>query len=362
MLACFILFRRKLKILVEKDYIIVGAGIAGVSLALELDQRDCSLVVFDQQTGPTASGIAAGLINPIVPRRVIPAWNAGRIFPGIEAYYSKFAEVTGVSCFRPMPMYQFHKSAAESEMWQMQSATEENKLFLEWKEHSPFPELDTPFGCSLIHLSGRLHVQNFCKSGLNYISAKHEIKNEPFHPAELHISETGVSYRGIHAQAIIFCEGVAANENPFFGSLPVKKTWGDILRIHCPELKTDEAIIKQKYWLIPVGNGEYFTGSNFIHEPGNAESQKKDVQQIVSQLRSWLPEFEVLETLRAARPTVPDRRPIMGRHPQHKNIYIYNGLGTRGCSLITWLSPRMADYITANEPLPEEVLLNRYFY
>jgi glycine/D-amino acid oxidase-like deaminating enzyme len=40
--------------------------------------------------------------------------------------------------------------------------------------------------------------------------------------------------------------------------------------------------------------------------------------------------FEIKDINFGFSPTVKDRRPIIGRHPEHHNLYVFNGLGARG--------------------------------
>ena len=53
--------------------IIVGGGIAGISVARELIKHKQEVVLFDS-TKNTASYVAGGIINPIVFRRTTKSW------------------------------------------------------------------------------------------------------------------------------------------------------------------------------------------------------------------------------------------------------------------------------------------------
>jgi glycine/D-amino acid oxidase-like deaminating enzyme len=60
------------------------------------------------------------------------------------------------------------------------------------------------------------------------------------------------------------------------------------------------------------------------------------------------------------RPTTPDRRPMLGAHPAHKNVNIFNGLGTKGVSLAPYFSGVLADWIEGNSEIPWEVNIERF--
>ncbi|MGE5447336.1 MAG: FAD-dependent oxidoreductase, partial [Bacteroidales bacterium] len=57
------------------DVIIVGQGLAGTLLAFELLKLGQSFVVIDQPGIIKASSVAAGIINPVVFRRMTKSWH-----------------------------------------------------------------------------------------------------------------------------------------------------------------------------------------------------------------------------------------------------------------------------------------------
>ncbi|NNC45652.1 MAG: FAD-binding oxidoreductase, partial [Winogradskyella sp.] len=59
-------------------------------------------------------------------------------------------------------------------------------------------------------------------------------------------------------------------------------------------------------------------------------------------------------------PTVPDRRPMVGQHSQHKPLYILNGLGTRGVMIAPYVAEKLFNFIENGEPLDNEININRF--
>jgi glycine/D-amino acid oxidase-like deaminating enzyme len=70
--------------------------------------------------------------------------------------------------------------------------------------------------------------------------------------------------------------------------------------------------------------------------------------------------FEVVEHRACLRPTIKDRRPLVGQHPQHKNLYILNGLGTKGASLAPYLVNELLDFLLENKAIDSDIDLCRY--
>ena len=88
-----------------------------------------------------------------------------------------------------------------------------------------------------------------------------------------------------------------------------------------------------------------------------------------SQGRSWVEErirkmisseYEVIEHITQIRPTVMDRRPLIGTHPDHQNIHLLNGFGARGVLGAPMLSKWLLDHIEGISELPTAVNLSRF--
>src|SRR6185369_14016662 len=89
----------------EVDYIIVGQGLAGSALAIELLRRGKKIAVFDEPEKNRSSIVAAGLFNPITGRVMTKTWKADVLFPHLIAFYSGTEKVLGGRFFYPMPLY-----------------------------------------------------------------------------------------------------------------------------------------------------------------------------------------------------------------------------------------------------------------
>ena len=60
------------------------------------------------------------------------------------------------------------------------------------------------------------------------------------------------------------------------------------------------------------------------------------------------------------RPTVKDRRPLLGAHPQHKQLYLFNGLGSRGVLTAPLASNWLYAFIEEGKSLPAAVDIDRF--
>lgn len=60
------------------------------------------------------------------------------------------------------------------------------------------------------------------------------------------------------------------------------------------------------------------------------------------------------------RPTVVDRRPLVGGHPEHQNMYVLNGFGSRGVLIGPYASKQLFDYIENQTDLDPEMDIQRF--
>ena len=58
------------------EVLIVGQGLAGSLLALELEKRGRKIHVVDNNPSTSSSKVAAGLYNPITGRKMTKTWMA----------------------------------------------------------------------------------------------------------------------------------------------------------------------------------------------------------------------------------------------------------------------------------------------
>lgn len=70
-------------------------------------------------------------------------------------------------------------------------------------------------------------------------------------------------------------------------------------------------------------------------------------------------DYEVIEHYAGIRPTVKDRRPLVGTHPSFQNLHLLNGLGTRGVMLAPMMAQNLFDYIENNIPLDKNIDVRR---
>jgi glycine/D-amino acid oxidase-like deaminating enzyme len=137
-------------------------------------------------------------------------------------------------------------------------------------------------------------------------------------------------------------------------------TKGEILTIHAPELKLN-AILKASVFVVPIGNDKYKIGSTYNWEDKSNTPTKEGKEELLSKLKTFiLSDFEVTDHIAGIRPTVKDRRPLVGQHPKHNNLYVLNGLGTRGVMIAPYVAEKLFNFIENATSIDADIDIKRF--
>lgn len=341
------------------DYIIIGQGLAGSAIAIQLLKLRKRILVIDQPSLNTSSAIAAGLFNPITGKKMVKTWLADKLFPSLHNHYRTVEALTGRTFFKPMPLYRPFLSYEEQNEWMAKSAEPQFQGYIDGVvTHSTYPQVRDPFGGLLLKQCGYLDTRAYVESVRELLRREAAFLAEEVEESALIIDEENIRYKNYSAERIIFCHGTHANK--WFQWLPLRPLKGEAIRIEttCPP----ELIINRGVYMVPAaGAGEWRVGATYNfqdHEGVITENARTELSEKLKELIT-LP-FNIVGQEWGLRPTTPDRRPIMGRHPVHTRVYVFNGMGTKGVSLAPFFSEVLIRSIENGEPLNKEVDIERY--
>lgn len=343
------------------DFAIVGQGLAGTSLAWALHWLGRRVVVIDREEPNTASRVAAGLMTPITGKRFVfaPEWNEYRTVA--VRFYARVESELGIRLFRRQPMLRLFTSAGERELFQKKSANEYPDLVV------PNPSIDDSFydapdGGFKMREGGRLDVTTYLDQSRRFFVERGGYLCADFDTvAEVELSsrEVNLPAFGVTADRLIFCQGFAGRDNPWFAGIPFDSTQGDILTIQVPRL-IEQRVVQRGIWLAPEGGGVFRVGATHQREPLDGRPTAAGREELCDRLRSLLRRpFEVIDHRAAVRPILQGRRPMLGLHPQHPQLGFFNGLGSKGTLSAPFLAAHFAEVLTGRAELRHKCDLNR---
>jgi hypothetical protein len=339
------------------DYIIVGDGYAALFFAHQLIINNKSFVLFSENK-KSASQVSAGIINPVVLKKFTTFWKAQEQIDFLKNSLKEIEGYTGENYLIDAPVHRIFHDENEQRLWIKKSEHEELSLFLD-KNFDALEVVKNKFRSGKVNQSARLYVSGFFKGLFDFLEMQHHIIKEKFEYSEIDVQQS--VYKNIQFKNILFCEGIGVKENPFFSHIPLQPNKGHHIKVRLSKPVSGNITIKKKHFLFPLQNGLYFYGGTYDREQLHHNIDDSAVEQLKRGLAEFYPyDFEIDEVNFGFRPTVKDRRPIIGRHNEHQNFYVFNGLGARGILNGCYFSKSLYDFIEENIPLHEEVSLDRF--
>lgn len=344
------------------DYIIVGQGLAGSAIALQLLKRQKRILVIDEQHANSPSRVAAGLFNPVTGKNNVKTWMADEIFPYLLDFYTAAERLTGKQFFHVKPIYRPFGSVMEQNEWMGKSADSTFRHFIKEVHTTPsgIMGINDPFGGLLLCNSGHLDTVSYLEAVRAYIASENTFADSHFNEDDLQVLPDTIEYQGWRARKIIFCTGCGALSSRFHEGIPIRPLKGETLTIktQLPE----HVIVNKGVYIVPESvSGQYLVGSTY-HVADKTEQitvvSKKEMEQKLADVLA-IP-YSVMNQTWGFRPTTPDHKPILGAHQNHSQIIIFNGLGTKGVSLAPYFSELLVRWLENEETLNKQVALTRY--
>lgn len=344
----------------EIDFLIVGRGIAGTALGYRLEQLGQKILIFDQPELNKSSRVAAGLYNPVTGRKMVKSWMAELLFPEIEPFYQEMERVTGRDFLTKEKIYRPFLSIEEQNEWMGHSSDPKIGMFIDQIfTKSQYPELRDPFGGVLLQMSGWLNINEYL-DGMAVFFGKRLVEHE-FDEQMLEKTSEGWRYGDILTKNLIFCNGLAAMKSRFFSYLPFAPVKGEILEV----IQNFDPffIVNRGVFRVKLSKGLYRVGSTYTWhdlEIGPTEKAKNELLEKLLEVVK-VPVESVQSHKIGIRPATKDRKPFLGKHPVEDSVYIFNGFGAKGVSLVPYFSKMMTQYLLKSLPIQSDVDIARYF-
>lgn len=342
----------------QVDYIIVGDGYAAMFFAHRLIKNRKTFLVFSEGK-KSASRVSAGIVNPVVLKKFTTFWKAQEQINHLKETISEIEKYTGENYLIEEPIHRIFHDENERNLWLKKSDNEDLKPFLN-KEFKTITGVENPFATGQVLQSARLNVDGFFRGMFEYLEANNHLVCENFDYSLLDV-EASVYDRRWAFGKIIFAEGMAVKFNPFFSEIPVQSNKGHHLKVKLPADYHQAITLKKKHFLFPLPDGSFYYGGTYDREQHDEIIDEKAVAQLENGLTEFYKgEYRIVDKNFGFRPTVKDRRPILGVHAQCKNFFVFNGLGARGILNGNYFAEVLFRHAELGENLPPEIDLKRF--
>ena len=339
------------------DYIIVGQGLAGTMLSWFLKKAGRSVLVVAEVGKIDASHVAGGIMNPITGKRIVKTWMAETIFPFAENVYREMETTLGHSFLKVGEILKIMSSKEMAQQWKSRMMNSEIEDYVEEGHDFPYSDFfSTEFGfykikSAMVKTGALLEEMKKMLDG--------QLVNDRVNFAEFEFSDNRVCWKDYEASKVLFCEGFEADGSQAFDFIPFVLAKGEVLTV-----RTHDEIKHV------VNNNVYVWQSEpqMWNLASTYEWNFKDLKPTPQAKENLLRRFkkmynkdcEVVQQKAGIRPTIKDRRPVIGLHPQYPQVGIFNGLGTKGYSLAPFFANHFVEHLEKQKPLISEIDIQRF--
>jgi glycine oxidase len=344
----------------KKDFILVGQGLAGSIFALELLKQGKSVLVIDNPTLSSCSKVAGGIYNPVVFKRLTQSWMADTTLPYMFDFFMEAEKLFTTKLIHKSKITRVFANENEESLWKKKAVNELSDI-IAGEIHSPENELNfLTNNYAYVTQGGFVDVPEFLKQTKHYLEKRDSLVNDTFDFSSL--SQNEIKYKEVSADKIIFCQGHLSTQNKFFFQIKFKPAKGEVLIIYCEELKTT-SVINKDIFILPLPDKNYFkVGATYNWDDLTDIPTEEAKKSLLEKLKSLLPyPFKIIKHEAGVRPSTIDRRPVIGFHPEHKNIGIFNGFGTKSVMLAPWFAKHFCSFMENKTELLHEINCKRFF-
>lgn len=342
------------------DYLIIGSGLAGISFAEVALKNNKTILVLDNKS-QNSSRVAGGLYNPVILKRFSEVWKAQEQLVLMNDFYNQIEDKLQTKFNFKLPILRKFFSIEEQNNWFAASDKKNLAPFLSTKLITgKYNSIDSPYDYGEVLHTGYVDTALLSDRYKEYLKENSLLLEEFFDSTYIQFFDYGIQYKNIQVRHIIFAEGFGLHKNPFFNYLPLDGTKGELFIIKAPDLNLD-VIVNTSVFILPLGNDLFKVGATYNWQDKTDTPTEEGKQELVERIKEIITcDFEIVKHFGGVRPTVKDRRPLIGTHHERKSLHILNGLGTRGVMLGPAMAKALFDKIENEIPLDSEIDIKRF--
>ncbi len=350
----------------QVDFCVLGAGLAGLGVSKHLLNSGASVCVIDvKDIASGASGTPFGLVNPATGRFGKKVWEAEQCLSGVEADLKEVQQTAETELFvntgvlRPAQTEKMAKrmftTATESDWpdgwctWLDKHEMESNHPNLHFVEGAMWLpkgltvniEAYLKAKAALLQTRG-LHVQLHAEYKVNCTDSGYEI----------HFANG----KKLNCTSLVFASGFDTHKSPFWEFLTLHPIKGQVAIFQSPEAANFDYSISALGYIASISDTEFMAGSTYEHHFSHLEPDQEGVDYLINRLQKVYPvlfeDAKLTGQWAGVRASTPDKKPVLGEHPEHKNMYVFTGLGSKGLLYSDYVGKLLAEHILQEGALP----------
>lgn len=356
------------------DYIIIGAGLAGLCLADSLTDRSACVAVIDNKgIGAGASGIPIGMADPAASRNANLYWETENCYDALVRNLNKLRGYGTKTYFKKTGVLRpgiTHKRALALERSYNRQDWPDG--WCEWKTEAEIKAMSPEVKCVY---GGLWHPNSMAVAIPEYLETYHS-----------YLKESGIlfyvvdNYRlvkqknrwliqnsdhSFSADKIIFTTGADTYTIDYWSDLPIHPVKGQVAMFEVEQPLPFSFSLSGNGYIGRIENNRFIVGSTYEHDFKHAEPDEYGQKYLKRKLKQSLPgiaENAVMTGQWAeVRASTPNRLPILGAHRSENNLYLFTGLGSKGLLYSPYCAQIMASYLTDATEIDQEISIRRFY-
>lgn len=359
----------------KTDFCILGAGIAGLSLADALAEHDLGSIVVEKNTaGSGASGTPGGLVNPATGRRAKKTWKAEQCYEAIAANLEKVQSHSDTPFFwnngllRPALMEKMARK-----MKDQHETTTWPDGWCQWKTKDEIQEIHPGITCVggglWLPIGLTVDIGSYIKTYAHYLEdsgIKITCGGSPYPISEDDYWIIELEKMTIKADHLVFATGHAIATSPFWDWIPLELIKGQVA-----QFKKERSALSFSHSISSLGyianldeEDTFIQGSTYEHDYTHLNPDADGEAYLRKRMRRTLPQLEEqskrIDQWAGVRISTPNYMPILGLHPAYSNLHLFSGLGSKGLLYGKFLAQHYANHLTNSTPLYPEIDIHRF--
>jgi glycine oxidase len=367
----------------QVDLVIIGGGIAGITLQEKATQRGKTSIIIDNPNHQGSSWSAGALLHPLVFKRLTLAW------PGLShcEFALGFYSITAPTHWHQISIFRRISTQAEIDQWNSKRNDPDFTPILgpiieklpDTRGHNQNVlnqiSIQSEFGFGPVMVGGWLDIENYLIEKKSHLESLGLWINSKLTASSIDTKSRVITLPGSHItiqyRDLVLATGIS---DPAWHNLipePVKSRLmnqgfygvkGDCIDLYLPELSLNSVVLSSVF-ILPLGNNLFRIGSTYQREYTNNEPELNQAYELCLALESFV-KFDasvLLERIKhhraGIRPATRDRRPYLGT--LGNNLWAYNGLGTRGLLIAPHVADVFLNHLDTGAPIPDQWSLER---
>lgn len=329
--------------------LIVGQGLAGTALALELEAAGRPFLIVSDGHARAASMAAAGLVNPVAGQRFVPVWRVAELLPFAEQWYRAVEARLGLSLWHPLRLRRLFSNEVEAARAARKQARGEFAPWASAREDGVE-----------IHGAAWVDLPALLTAAARRWRERDALIEGQVTREELQADATGATWRGERFDAAILCTGAGELARQWFAGVPFEIAKGEIVHVAGARLGADEAV-SRGVWVLPDGGAGARVGATYERGVEDFVPTAAAREHLLDAARTLVAgELTVIAQRVGLRTSVPDRVPLLG-WSDARRLGVFGALGSKGTLCAPWLARKWVETLSgATKCWPGEVSSERF--